>query len=147
MQEVRLDLSNYDALQNSIRSKNARIDALEQEIEKIKKDHEEEISLMASEGKVRVVTRTRPMVVPFLFGLCSGCDETKVKYEGFDDVKSEVYEHFKNGLFDDELEKLKKEQIDSVFKSLTDKEQEVSDLKDDISRLKGRSLWERIRNK
>lgn len=76
-----------------------------------------------------------------------GRTELKPQYKGFDDVKAEVEEHFKQGLFDKELEKQKQEQLTSVFKSLQEHEAAIADLKAEVKRLKNRSLWERIVNK
>ena len=52
MQEVRLDLATYDELQDSVRTKTARIDALEHELAKMKKNHEYEIETMSKEGSL-----------------------------------------------------------------------------------------------
>lgn len=139
-QEVRLDLVTYDALQHSIQSKTERINALERELAKVKEDHEAEIEKLTKQGKVRCIGIKRHHFIPFLV---SGEKE----YKGFDDVKQEVYEHFKQGIFKEELEKQKHEQMESVFKQLQDKEETISGLKADIERLKCRTLLERIRNK
>lgn len=139
-QEVRLDLVTYDALQHSIQSKTERINALERELAKVKEDHEAEIEKLTKQGKVRCIGINRHPFIPFLV---SGEKE----YKGFDDVKQEVYEHFKQGIFKEELEKQKHEQMESVFKQLQDKEETISGLKAEIERLKCRTLLERIRNK
>jgi len=140
MQEVRLELTTYDALQSSISSKSARIDALEQELAKVKEDHEAEIEKMAKEGKVRCISVKKHPFIPFLVS-------DKKEYAGFDDVKAEVEEHFKQGLFDEELEKQKKEQLDNLIKQAAEREKVIDDLRETIKRLESRSLWERIRNK
>ena len=98
MQEVRLDLATYNELQDSVRTKTARIDALEHELAKVKEDHESEIEKMSKQGKVRCIGIKRNPFIPFLVS-----DEKE--YKGFDDVKAEVEEHFKQGLFNEELEK------------------------------------------
>ena len=139
-QEVRLDLVTYDALQHSIQSKTERINALERELAKVKEDHEAEIEKLTKQGKVRCIGIKRH---PFIQFLVSGEKE----YKGFDDVKQEVYEHFKQSIFKEELEKQKHEQMESVFKQLQDKEETISGLKAEIERLKCRTLLERIRNK
>lgn len=139
-QEVRLDLVTYDALQHSIQSKTERINALERELAKVKEDHEAEIEKLTKQGKVRCIGIKRHPFIPLLV---SGEKE----YKGFDDVKQEVYEHFKQGIFKEELEKQKHEQMESVFKQLQDKEETISGLKAEIERLKCRTLLERIRNK
>ena len=140
MQEVRLELATYNALQDNIRTKSDLIDSLYSELAKVKKNHKDEIEKMANEGKVRYISINRHQLSPSLF-----YDE-KV-YKGFDDVKAEVEEHFKQGLFDEELEKQKHEQMESVFKQLQDKEETIRGLKSEIERLKCRTLLERIRNK
>ena len=140
MQEVRLDLATYDELQDSVRTKTARIDALEHELAKVKDDHEEEIEKMAKEGKVRCISFKRNSFFPFVVS-----DEKE--YKGFDDVKAEVEEHFKQGLFNEELEKYKKESLQNLVKQLAEKEKSIDELRDELSRLENRSLIERICNK
>lgn len=140
MQEVRLELTTYDALQSTIQNKGARIDALEQYLAKVKEDHEVEIEKMANEGKVRCIgIKTHPLF-PFI------C-KTEKTYAGFDDVKAEVEEHFKQGLFDEELEKHKKEQLDNLIKQTAEREKVIDDLREEIEGLRHRSLWKRIWNK
>ena len=140
MQEVRIELSTYDELQKKVHTKTQRINALEHELAEVKENHEAEIEMMAKEGKVRCISSKRHPIIPFLVS-----DEKE--YKGFDDVKREVYEHFKQGIFKEELEKQKHEQMESVFKQLQDKEDTISGLKAEIERLKCRTLLERIRNK
>lgn len=140
MQEVRIELSTYDELQKKVHTKTQRINALEHELAEVKENHEAEIEMMAKEGKVRCISSKRHPIIPFLVS-----DEKE--YKGFDDVKQEVYEHFKQGIFKEELEKQKHEQMESVFKQLQDKEETISGLKAEIERLKCRTLLERIRNK
>ena len=140
MQEVRIELSTYDELQKKVHTKTQRINALEHELAEVKENHEAEIEMMAKEGKVRCISSKRHPIIPFLVS-----DEKE--YKGFDDVKREVYEHFKQGIFKEELEKQKHEQMESVFKQLQDKEETISGLKAEIERLKCRTLLERIRNK
>ena len=140
MQEVRLDLATYDELQDSVRTKTARIDALEHELAKVKEDHEAEIEKMAKEGKVRCIGIKRHPFIPFLVS-----DEKE--YKGFDDVKAEVEEHFKQGLFNEELEKYKQEQLQNLVKQLAEKEKSIDELRGELSRLENRSFIERICNK
>jgi hypothetical protein len=142
MNEVRLSTEKYDALQQSIQAKAAKIDALETEIAKLKSEHEAEIERLAKEGKVRVIEK--PCTVMEILKI--RC-KPKTKYKGFDDVKAEVEEHFKQGLFDEELEKHKQEQLDCLVKQLAEKETAIDELRADNKRLYNRSLWERIRNK
>ena len=143
MQEVRMDLSHYDDLQSRIRAKADRVNALEQEIEKLKNDHEQEIESLTKLGKVKVVSKPYNMF-KYLFR----DDKPPVEeYKGFDEIKAEVEEHFKQGLFNEELEKEKQNPLDSPVKQIAEKDTAISDLKAEIERLKSRSLWERIMNK
>lgn len=105
-----------------------------------------EIVKLVEKGKVRVVEKYITPLSTF-FWFRNKEEDVKPKYKGFDDVKREVYEHFKQGIFKEELEKQKHEQMESVFKQLQDKEETISGLKAEIERLKCRTLLERIRNK
>lgn len=139
-QEVRLDLVTYDALQHSIQSKAERINALERELAKVKEDHEAEIEKLTKQGKVRCIGIKRHPFIPFLV---SGEKE----YKGFDDVKAEVEEHFKQGLFNEELEKYKKESLQNLIDQMAEKEKSIDKLRGELSRLENRSFIERICNK
>lgn len=142
MNEVRLDLAQYDELQYSVRSKTKRIDALEHELAKVKEDYEAEIEKLTEQGKVRCISIVRHPSIPSAF-LVS--DEKE--YKGFDDVKAEVEEHFKQGLFNEELEKYKKEQLQNLVKQLAEKNETIDELRGELSRLENRSFIERICNK
>lgn len=141
MNEVRISTEKYDALQHCIQTKAARIDALESELVKVKEDHEAEIEKMAKEGKVRCIRTLGPFE-----SLFTGIKSEK-EYKGFDDVKAEVEEHFKQGLFNEELEKYKQDQLQHLVKKLEEKDNTIDKLRTDNKRLYNRSLWERIRNK
>lgn len=140
MQEVRLDLATYDELKYSVRTKTARIDALEHELAKVKEDHEAEIEKLTKQGKVRCIGIKRHPFIPFLVS-----DEKE--YKGFDDVKAEVEEHFKQGLFNEELEKYKKESLHNLIDQMAEKEKSIDELRGELSRLENRSFIERICNK
>lgn len=140
MQEVRLELATYDELQKKVHTKTERINALEQELAEVKENHEAEIETMAKEGKVRCISFKRNSFFPFIVS-----DEKE--YKGFDDVKAEVEEHFKQGLFNEELEKYKQEQLQNLVKQLAEKDETIEKLRNEISRLENRSLIERICNK
>lgn len=146
MSKVELELTTYDALQHNINDKAARIEALEKQIRSLKNAHEVEIVKLVEKGKVRVVEKYITPLSTF-FWFRNKEEDVKPKYKGFDDVKQEVYEHFKQGIFKEELEKQKHEQMEIVFKQLQDKEETISGLKAEIERLKCRTLLERIRNK
>lgn len=145
MNEVRLSTEKYDALQHSIQTKAAKIDALEAEIGKLKSDHEAEIEKLTKEGKVKVVEK---MPSPFsTFFMLTRREYPKPRYMGFDEVKAEVEEHFKQGLFDEELKKFEQNKLADLMKQVSEKETAIDDLKAEVERLENRSLWERIRNK
>ena len=76
MEEVRLELATYDELQVRIRTKTARIDALEHELAKVKEDHESEIEKLTKQGKVRCISIKRHPIIPFMVS-----DEKE--YKGF----------------------------------------------------------------
>lgn len=142
MNEVRLDLKSYNELKSSNLAKAERIDALEHELERVKSNHEEELDALAKEGKVRIVEK------PFasVFELITRRKQ-RVRYKGFNDVKLEVEEHFKQGLFDRELEKQKQEELANLIRQNAERDARISDLEAEIKRIKSRSLWERIKNK
>lgn len=135
-EEVRISKATYDAMQHTIKTKDEKIKQLEEDLSKTRHDHEEEIEKMAKEGKVRVMTYTRPL---FFSLFCK--EEIPVKtFKGFDDVKQEVEQHFKEGLFKEELDKKRNELEDSYKKKVEEKDKE-------IEALMSRSLWKRIINK
>ena len=140
MSKVELELATYDALQHNISAKAARIDALEQLLQTMKDAHEAEIERMTKEGKVRCISIKKHPLFPIIFSY-------EKEYKGFDDVKAEVEEHFKQGLFNEELEKYKQDQLQHLVKKLEEKDNAIDKLRADNKRLYNRSLWERIRNK
>lgn len=140
MQEVRLELATYDELQKKVHTKTERINALEHELAKVKEDHEAEIEKLTKQGKVRCIGIKRHPFIPFLVS-----DEKE--YKGFDDVKAEVEEHFKQGLFNEELVKYKKESLQNLIDQMAEKEKSIDELRGELSRLENRSFIERICNK
>lgn len=146
MSKVELELATYDALQHNISAKAARIDALEQQLQTMKDAHEAEIVKLVEQGKVRVVEK-HITLLSTLFGFRKEEENVELKYKGFDDVKAEVEEHFKQGLFNEELEKYKQEQLQNLVKQLAEKDETIEKLRNEISRLENRSLIERICNK
>ena len=133
-------MATYDELLDNVRTKSARIVALEHELAKVKEDHEAEIEKLTKEGKVRCIGIKRHPFIPFLIS-----DEKE--YKGFDDVKAEVEEHFKQGLFNEELEKYKQEQLQNLVKQLAEKDETIEKLRNKNSRLENRFLIPRIFNK
>lgn len=143
MNEVRLSTEKYDALQRFIQAKAARIDALEAEIAKLKSDHETELEELAKKEKVRIIKKPYSVMEMIMRRDNSLCPQ----YVGFVDVKKQVEEDFKKGLFDKELEQYKQEQFGGLLKKIVEKNSSIDNLKAEIERMKKRSLWERIRNK
>lgn len=140
MLEVRLDSATYKEYLDRDLTKTARIDALEHELAKVKEDHDAEIEKLTKQGKVRCIVMKRHPFIPFLIS-----DEKE--YKGFDDVKAEVEDHFKQGLFNDELEKYKKESLQNLIDQMSEKEKFIDELRAELSRLENRLLIERICNK
>ena len=145
MNEVRLSTEKYDALQHCIQAKAARTDALEKELVKVKEAHEEEIKKMADEGKVRSIGIK--INDPIFQDIFKDISTEEKEYRGFDDVKAEVTEHFKQGLFDEEFKKYKEEQFSALKKTISEQEVIIQDLRSQIARLESRSLIERICNR
>ena len=135
-------VSKYDELQGRIQTRNERIHALEAEIEKLKHDHESEIDTLVKEGKVRVIEKPYSVMEMLMTR-----KKPKTEYKGFDDVKDEVYEHFKKGLFIEELEKCKKDEYDKLIKLAAEREEKIDTLNAEMKNLVNRSLWARIMNK
>ena len=127
MNKVVLDLQKYEELKSS------RFKA-----EKKAKVLEEQLKELTESGKVAVVTRLR---TPFDFLIKKGPEIVEV--QGFDSIKDEVTEHFKKGLFDEQISK----SLGDRLNQLKEQEREISDLKAEIRKLKSRTLWERITNK
>lgn len=147
MSKVTLEIREYDNLKlvafeykQKSDSLERKVSELESDIAKLKEKHEAEIKALAEDGKVYYVGMKRNPILPFFMA-----KEKEIK--GFEDVKSEVVEQFKQGLFDEELNELKKKQLDCLMKEMTEKETTIDNLKCEIKRMKSRSLWERIRNK
>lgn len=136
---LNIELAEYRALENRAESAEEREKKLSVEISVLKREHEKEIEQLVKDGKVRcidIVYKDR-----FLFW---GTQEKRIR--NFDDVKDEVYKHFKDGLFKEELEKAKAS-IAPVF------ENQIAELRETIKKLEkeneslvNRGLWDRIRN-
>lgn len=127
MEKVVLTLQKYEEL------KTARYKA-----EKKARVLEEKMKELEESGKVAVVTRVKS---PFGFLIGKGSEITEV--QGLDTIKDEVTEHFKKGLFDEQISKSLGDKLDQ----LTHQQKEIADLKSEIRRLKSRNIWERITNK
>ena len=127
MEKVVLTLQRYEELKT-----------LRYRAEKKAKVLEDELKELKESGKVAVVTKTKS---PFGFLLKEEPEMTDV--QGLDTIKDEVTNHFKKGLFDEQISKSLGDKLDQ----LTHQQKEIDDLKSEISRLKSRNLWERITNK
>lgn len=99
---------------------------------------EEKMRELEESGKVAVVTKIKS---PFGFLLKE--EPEMVEVHGLDTIKDEVTNHFKKGLFDEQISKSLGEKLEQ----LTHQQKEIADLKSEISRLKSRNLCERITNK
>ena len=118
---VTIDLSYY----NSIRDKANRVDALEKEIQDLKKKHDEEIHQLKDEGKIAVMVES-PL------GRLFGCKPHLLEVVGLEKVRPQMQE----AIIQEEVSK----QYEETLKELANTQAEVE-------RLKGRGLWARIRNK
>lgn len=125
---VTIDLSYY----NSIRDKAKSADVLKEEIEALKKKHQDEIHQLKEEGKIAVMVETP-------FGRLFGGKPHVLEVVGLDKVRPQ----FEEAIINEEVGKAN----EKLIKELAESKTKVSDLEAEIERLKGRSLWERITNK
>ena len=125
---VTIDLSYY----NSIRDKAKSADVLKEEIEALKKKHQDEIRQLKEEGKIAVMVETP-------FGRLFGGKHHVLEVVGLDKVRPQ----FEEAIINEEVGKAN----EKLIKELAESKTKVSDLEAEIERLKGRSLWERITNK
>lgn len=125
MEKVVLTLQRYEELKT-----------LRYRAEKKAKVLEEQLKELKESGKVAVITKEKCFLPPF-------GSKTIIEVKGFDSIKDEVTEHFKKGLFDEQISKSLGDKLDQ----LTQQQKEISDLKSEVHRLKSRNLWERITNK
>ena len=125
---VTIDLNYY----NSIRDKAKQVDVLNQEIAALKKKHQEEIQGLKEDGKIAVMVQS-PM------GRLFGLKPDVLEIVGLDKVRPQ----FEEAIINEEVGKANVK----LIKELAENKTKISDLEDEIKRLKGRSLWKRIRNK
>lgn len=137
--EVTISLKRYDELIGEIHDKKERIESLHREMDELKKKHATEIHAMIEEGKVRVIRAKRIGLLPWSM-------KFNTEYLNFDDVKEEVYQHFKDGLFDDEFKKAFAERIEALSKEKTDNMNKILELEHELRKLKNRSWWQRLFN-
>ena len=137
--EVTISLKRYDELIGEIHSRKDELNRLYSEMDELKKKHAKEIESMIEEGKVRVIRAKRIGLLPWSM-------KFKTKYLNFDDVKEEVYQHFKDGLFDDEFKKAFAERIEALSKEKTENMNKILDLEHELRKLKNRSWWQRLFN-
>lgn len=131
MEKVVLTLQRYEELKT-----------LRYRAEKKAKVLEEKMRELEESGKVSVITKTVTKTKS-LFGFLLKEEPEIVDVQGLDTIKDEVTNHFKKGLFDEQISKSLGDKLDQ----LTHQQKEIADLKSEISRLKSRNLWERITNK
>lgn len=127
MEKVVLTLQRYEELKT-----------LRYKAEKKAKVLEEQLKELQESGKVAVVTKMKSP-----FGFLFKEEPEMVEVCGLDTIKDEVTEHFKKGLFDEQISKSLGDKLDQ----LTQQKKEISDLKSEVHRLKSRNLWERMYNK
>ena len=127
MEKVVLTLQRYEELKT-----------LRYRAEKKAKVLEDELKELKESGKVAVVTRVKS---PFDFLNGKGPEITEV--QGLDTIKDEVTNHFRKGLFDEQISKSLGDKLDQ----LTQQQKEIDRLKSELHRMKSRNLWERITNK
>lgn len=127
MEKVVLTLQRYEELKT-----------LRYKAEKKAKVLEEQLKELQESGKVAIVTKIKSP-----FGFLFKEEPEMVEVRGLDTIKDEVTEHFKKGLFDEEISKSLGDKLDQ----LTQQKKEISDLKSEVHRLKSRNLWERMYNK
>lgn len=102
---------------------------------------ENKLNGLIDKGKVAVVVKFERLMIP--------ADEI-VEVRGLDAIKEEVAEHFKQGLFDEQLKKSlgeKQQVMEDQNKKIMELQKENKELQKEISILKSRSLLKRIINK
>lgn len=131
MEKVVLTLQRYEELKT-----------LRYRAEKKAKVLEDELKELKESRKVAVITKTVTKTKS-LFGFLLKEEPEMIEVQGLYTIKDEVTNHFKKGLFDEQISKSLGDKLDQ----LTHQQKEIADLKSEISRLKSRNLWERITNK
>lgn len=131
MEKVVLTLQRYEELKT-----------LRYRAEKKAKVLEEKMRELEESGKVAVITKTVTKTKS-LFGFLLKEEPEMIDVQGLDTIKDEVTNHFKKGLFDEQISKSLGDKLDQ----LTHQQKEIADLKSEISSLKSRNLWKRITNK
>ncbi len=127
MEKVVLTLQKYEELKTARYKAAKKVRVLEEKMRELEES-----------GKVAVVTKIKS---PFGFLLKE--DTEMVEVHGLDTIKDEVTNHFKKGLFDEQISKSLGEKLEQLKRQ----QKEIEDLKSEIRRLKSRNIWERITNK
>ena len=127
MSKVTIELSEY----NELRDMAKEAVKLQKEIEQLKEKHEKEIHQLKDEGQIAVMVESP-------IGRLFGVKPTIIEIVGLDKVRSEIEQK----IIDDEATKVNAK----VIKELADREAKLSELESYIEQLKGRNIWQRIRN-
>lgn len=128
MSKVTIELSEYNALRDASKE----LEQANKNLEEANKAHAKEIQQLKEEGKIAVMVESP-------FGRLFGGKPHIVEIVGIEKVRSQIEEH----IIDEEVKKANA----TLIKELAEAKTKISDLKEDIEQLKGRSLWQRIRNK
>ena len=126
-EKVIMTLERYKRINDACTNAKEKVSELERQMKEL-----------VDGGKVAVVQKALTLR---LFG--GGKEEYIIEVKNLDDVKQEVFDHFKKQLFDEELSK----SLGESMKTLSDQKSEIIALKSEIESLRNRSLWERILNR
>ena len=125
MSKVTIELSEY----NSLRDQACEVESIKQEMANAQKRHEDEIHQLKEEGKIVVMVES-PL------GRLFGGKPIIREIVGLDKVRPQ----FEEAIINEEVSKAN----EKLIKELAEAQTKASDLDDEIERLKGRSLWQRI---
>lgn len=146
MATVVIDISEYNYLKSTSDKNRKRADALENELAEAKSSFEKKLNDFVegvlNDGSVMCLRKT----IVYSADDVHTSKEVITGVTGFDEVREEVYEHFKQGLFDEQLA-YERKMLEELIQRHIVNDHDNENLKDEIRRLKSRSLWERIINK
>ena len=125
------DLNEVIRFQGIYESIKRKVKHLENDLEDEKERHIQEIKDLVARKKVCVVKK----------------DEWKeTELVNFDDIKESVENQFKQGLFNQELEKYRGDELQEYIEQTARLQNERDELKEEIEQLKHRSFFERLFN-
>ena len=146
MQILNIEISEYEALRNRAESAEKKVTDLKQKLIEQEDKHQTEIDELVNNGKVRYIDSH---FEPFSFFA-----RTRERIRNFEDVKEEVYQHFKQGIFKEELDKARKEiaptyegKMAELRKIITEKTDTIKRLEAENESLVNRGFWARLTNK